>query len=145
MPIDYANYPANWQLFRLEILQRSNLQCECTGQCGIHQPNPFPRRCCELQHKKARFARGQVRLTIAHLCQCDPPCAIHAHVLAMCQRCHLRLDRFKHAAARLRTQAAAGRGGRAERSFERPLLEAPGGMERKNERSEHHWREKRPA
>lgn len=105
MPIDRADYPADWELKRVMILARSGGRCECTGECDLHQPNPMPRRCVELQHKEARWFRGKVRLTLAHLCDCDPTCSTPSHLKALCQRCHLRVDRFKHAAARLRTQA----------------------------------------
>jgi hypothetical protein len=97
MPIDYRRYPTNWREFSASIrFARASGRCECTGQCGLHQPNPFPRRCCELHHKPARWAHGLVRLTVAHLCHCHPPCAIPEHVIAACQRCHLRIDAKKH-------------------------------------------------
>lgn len=108
MPVNIKDYPASWPAFRITILARSLLRCECTGQCDQHQPHPMPRRCCELQGKPARYFRGPVRLTIAHTCTCVPLCANPAHVLALCQKCHLRLDRFKHAAARLATQKRKG-------------------------------------
>ena len=107
MPVNWTRYPANWRQFSAEIrLIRAMSQCECTGQCGMHRPNPNPRRCCELHHRPARWFRGYVRLTVAHLCTCDPPCTIAAHVIAACQRCHLRIDRYKHATHRLATQTA---------------------------------------
>ena len=104
MPCDMSRYPKNWREFRQQILARARMQCECTGQCDLHQPNPMPRRCCEIHHMPARWFKGTVRLTIAHLCHCEPPCATADHVIAACQRCHLRIDRFLHAAHRLKTQ-----------------------------------------
>ena len=101
MPFDKTRYPADWRDFSWMIRHhRAQLQCECTGQCGLHQPNPFTRRCTERHHTKANYARGTVRLTTAHLCNCDPPCNIPSHVIATCQRCHLRIDRFQHARTR---------------------------------------------
>jgi len=101
MPADMTRYPANWQLLRVEIRDvRAARRCECTGECGIHRPNPGIRRCVEIHHTPARWFRGKVRLTLAHLCHCDPPCAHPDHIKAMCQRCHLRLDRWRHARAR---------------------------------------------
>jgi hypothetical protein len=50
----------------------------------------------------AIWAKGIVRLTVAHLnaiggpCACDPLCAIEDHVKAMCNRCHLRYDVVLH-------------------------------------------------
>ena len=104
MPIDYTRYPTNWQALRVAILARAGLQCECTGQCGLHHGH----RCTECHHKPAVFARGRIVLTLAHLLHRDPPCDHIEHILAMCQRCHLRLDRFHHAQARLRTQRRTG-------------------------------------
>lgn len=102
MPVDWTRYPPNWPGFSAQIrFARARGRCECTGQCGMHRPNPAPRRCVELHHTPARWFRGTVRLTVAHLCHCDPPCANPAHVIAACQRCHLRIDRFRHAQARL--------------------------------------------
>lgn len=99
-------YPDGWEAFSREIRYgRAKNRCECTGQCGIHQPNPEPRRCNEIGKQKAKWFLGRVMLTVAHTCDCYPICKNPAHVLAMCQRCHLRFDRFRHAASRLRTQA----------------------------------------
>jgi hypothetical protein len=105
MPTDMTRYPQNWPLLRVLILQdRAHLRCECTGECGHHTPNPTPRRCTELHHKPARWFHGTVRLTLAHTCHCDPPCGIPHHVKAMCQKCHLRLDRYRHATKRQDTR-----------------------------------------
>jgi len=93
-------YPAHWKAFSWLIrVKRADGQCECTGECGLHQTTPpVPRRCIELDGMPARWAKGLVRLTVAHLnatggpCQCQPLCAIETHVKAMCNRCHLRYD-----------------------------------------------------
>lgn len=93
MPWDRKKYPARWEEFSASIrFERAHSQCECTGQCGMHTPNPMPRRCIERHQQPAQFFRGKVHLTTAHLCQCDPPCSIPEHVIAACQRCHLRID-----------------------------------------------------
>ncbi len=47
------------------------------------------------------FAQGMVVLTVAHTCSCTPLCANPEHTMALCNRCHLRLDlplHMKHAA-----------------------------------------------
>ena len=107
MPVDWTKYPAGWREFSHEIRYlRAQQRCECVGQCGLHQPNPTTRRCTERHHQPATYARGTVRLTTAHLCNCNPICKDPSHVRAMCQRCHLRLDAQKHAMSRLRTLAA---------------------------------------
>jgi len=101
MPIDHRRYPPNWKQFSADIrFSRARGQCECTGQCGLHTPNPKPRRCTERHHDAAQWARGKIILTVAHLCTCDPPCTNPSHVIAACQRCHLRIDSQLHAAHR---------------------------------------------
>ena len=95
-------YPADWRAFTRLIRERAGERCECDGRCGLHRTNPGPRRCEERNGAPATWARGLVVLTIAHLnaegdvCRCDPLCADEAHVLAMCQRCHLRYDGKRH-------------------------------------------------
>jgi hypothetical protein len=105
MPTDMTRYPPNWKAFTYWVKHyRAQGRCECTGECGMHRPNPKPRRCVEQHGKPAHWFHGTVRLTTAHLCDCDPPCDNPAHVKATCQRCHLRIDRFRHAKAAAKTR-----------------------------------------
>ena len=108
-----ATYPDNWREFSRHIREeRAGNRCECTGECGLHREHPGPRRCSELNGKKAAYAKGRVVLTVAHLCNCSPPCANEAHVKAMCNRCHLRVDVKLHVrhrtTNRMRKKEAAG-------------------------------------
>lgn len=90
-------YGADWPHFsRFIRFVRAAHRCECCGSCGLHHGQ----RCLEVHHAPARWAKGTVRLTVAHLCECSPPCHDPNHVLAMCQRCHLRTDRWKHLRSR---------------------------------------------
>lgn len=110
MPWDRSRYPANWPDIRHECLVRSQLQCECTGECGLHRTHPCPRRCVERQHRPALWAKGRIVLTTAHLCRCEPPCGDVRHLKMMCQRCHLRTDHelhMQHAAETRRAQKEA--------------------------------------
>lgn len=96
MPIDYSKYPKDWRKIRVRILARAENQCECVGECGLHRTTPGPRRCCEVHHASARWAKGRIVLTIAHLdhdTQHNGP----EHLKALCQRCHLRYDVGIHA------------------------------------------------
>lgn len=98
MPIDYSLYPPNWKAIRQAILDRAGNRCECVGECGLHQTNPGPRRCVERHLEPAIWARGRVVLTIAHLPEAEGPHDGRPELLkAMCQRCHLRMDRELHA------------------------------------------------
>ena len=114
MPTDRSKYPTHWKQFSRSIREdRAKLQCECVGECGLHRHTPpAPRRCTERHMEPAKFARGKVVLTTAHLCTCDPLCAIAEHVKAMCNRCHLRVDIALHVgrsvATRMRKKEKAG-------------------------------------
>lgn len=116
MGFDPADYPEDWKnISNLIRFERARARCECTGECGLHGPSLFKsgiRRCVEVHGKKAKWAKGDIMLTVAHLnakdgpCQCSPLCSNPDHLKAMCQRCHLRYDGDRHAdsAARKRDQ-----------------------------------------
>jgi hypothetical protein len=75
----------------------------------LHKDHPGPRRCIEKHGHLAKYARGKVVLTTAHLCQCDPLCGDPEHLKAMCNRCHLRIDvklHVKHARDKRRARVA---------------------------------------
>lgn len=88
-------YPPNWKDLVAQVRARSKDRCECVGECGLHKTNPGPRRCEERHRQAAKWARGRVILTTAHLCQ-DSMCAMIEHLRHMCNRCHLRLDVGQH-------------------------------------------------
>ena len=89
-------YPEHWASLSRKIrYERAQGQCECEGECGLHRTHPGPRRCTEVDRTPAKWAGGTVILTVAHLCH-DSACADEAHLKAMCNRCHLRLDVKQH-------------------------------------------------
>lgn len=88
-------YPANWKELVEQVKKRSGGRCECRGECGLHKDHPGPRRCTERNGENARWAKGRVVLTTAHLCQ-DESCGDLEHLRHMCQRCHLRYDSKQH-------------------------------------------------
>ena len=91
-------YPANWKELVLKVRARSGDRCECMGECGLHRTHPGPRRCEERHRQKAKWAKGIVILTTAHLCQ-DSKCGDVENCLRhMCNRCHLRYDSPQHVA-----------------------------------------------
>jgi hypothetical protein len=95
VPIDYREYPTDWSAIRKAILGRAMFRCECMGECGLHRTHPGPRRCNERQGERAKWAKGNVVLTIAHLDR-NPDNSDPANLRAMCQRCHLRYDSVQH-------------------------------------------------
>lgn len=90
---DKPIYPPEWKAMSHFVrFVRAGGRCECHGQCGLHRTHPGPRRCVEVHKAPAQWAGGEVILTTAHLCDCDPLCAEPLHLLACCQRCHIRID-----------------------------------------------------
>lgn len=109
-PSEKARYPKNWKDISLRIRARSGGRCECEGECGLHRTTPGPRRCTERNGEKAKWAKGNVILTVAHLDHTPENCD-DDNLKAMCQRCHLRYDSKHHAdgrKARARMKCASG-------------------------------------
>lgn len=104
-PENKARYPKDWKAISTKIRARSGGQCECEGECGLHRTTPGPRRCREVNGNHAKWANGKVVLTVAHLDHTPENCA-DDNLKAMCQRCHLRYDRFNHAKTRRTTRDA---------------------------------------
>src|SRR5438270_13470059 len=98
-PENRTRYPADWRAISAAIRARSGGRCECEGECGLHRTTPGPRRCVERNGEGARFAKGKVVLTVAHLDHTPENCAPE-NLKAMCQRCHLRYDVAHHARTR---------------------------------------------
>jgi hypothetical protein len=116
--------------------ERAQGRCECDGRCGIdhaaeaastdylreiaHVVAEFypqeknPARCLAMNRAPHPVTESRVVLTVAHLCErgcVDAPagkakCGNRAHLLAMCQRCHLRLDQIEHQRNARRTRRA---------------------------------------
>jgi len=100
MPIHPENknrYPKDWKQISLAIKERSGWQCECEGECGLHPG----KRCEELHREPAKWAKGTVILTVAHLDHQPENCG-EGNLKAMCQRCHLRYDVTHHSESRCR-------------------------------------------
>jgi glutamine amidotransferase-like uncharacterized protein len=72
------------------------------GECGMHEGW----RCREKHGKRARFSRGTIVLTTAHLDHTPENCEM-SNLRAMCQRCHLRYDRDHHTETRRETKRKA--------------------------------------
>jgi hypothetical protein len=118
VPWDRSKYPADWEERRARVLERSGGQCECTGECGLHPDRGNgPRRCVEQNGHKAKWAKGKVVLTTAHLDEDGPLDCPDDRLKAMCQRCHLRMDMRMH-----RRNASATRVRKIEEAGQRRLL-----------------------
>jgi len=105
-------YPANWSEVSKHIrLERAKSRCECTGECELYEPHPGPKRCIEC-NGPSKFKSGKrIILTVHHLCDCKPLCAIKSHLKAMCQPCHLLSDlRKKRGYRKAGIEAAKSKG-----------------------------------
>jgi len=94
-PENRARYPKDWKAISQRIRARSGGVCECVGECGLHRENPGPRRCTETNGAEAKWAKGKIVLTVAHLNHLPEDCRPE-NLKAMCQRCHLRYDHDHH-------------------------------------------------
>ena len=116
MPVDMSRYPKDWKAISARIRARSGGRCECQGECGLHNGEDFfypKRRCVERNGEPAKFAKGKIVLTVAHLGVPKPdgsPGDPHdkmdvrdENLKALCQRCHLRYDIAEHVKNRKRT------------------------------------------
>lgn len=128
MPMNRAKYPPEWERISARIrFERAAGRCECEGECGLHHA----RRCVEVHGEPARFAKGRIILTVAHLDH-DASSAEESRLRAMCQRCHLRYDAAFHAinaAAtrnRKRREAQRAAGQRELLNYEQAALAAGG-------------------
>lgn len=106
-----ARYPQDWRQVRARILARAGGRCECMGECGLHRDHPGPRRCEERNGQPAKWARGRVVLTVAHLGDPSPENCADDNLKAMCNRCHLRHDTPQHQRNAAQTRRVKKRNG----------------------------------
>jgi hypothetical protein len=97
--MDVSHYPANWTEISNRIrFERANGQCECTGECGLHEGR------CDARHGEPHpVTSSKVILTTAHLGtdtgdKHDKMDVRDTNLKAMCQRCHLIFDLDDHIA-----------------------------------------------
>jgi len=78
MPINYKDYPKNWKEIRKVIMSRANGKCEL----------------CDAENYKPHWkTKSKVVLTIHHIDR-DKSNNHPLNLIALCQRCHLRLDLY---------------------------------------------------
>jgi hypothetical protein len=118
-------YPKDWPAIRERILLRAGNACECIGECGSSHEDgrcDAPNHTLVERHKEdgveiwrlhghSTICLGErcdavgVVLTIAHLDH-DVSHNAETNLKAMCQRCHLRLDKEQHAKNAAATRAS---------------------------------------
>lgn len=121
MPIRPENrdrYGKDWHLTSERIrFGRAQGRCECRGQCYDYDADQMSLHLqadgrCGAVHGlpiAGNPRRSPVVLTVAHLDH-DPEHSEDDNLLALCQACHLRYDRFHHAETRRARQADPGEG-----------------------------------
>lgn len=118
MPVDWSKYPSTWPELRACVRERDHERCRfCFVPNGARilreLANPF-RYVLEDDFDVGIEADGddwqpthaeviRVVLTVAHLDH-DLRNSMPENLAALCQRCHLRLDRFQHAENAARTR-----------------------------------------
>lgn len=106
MPVDYKKYPSNWKEIRKKILERAKDRCENCGlenyATGYRDKNGDFHH-CEGLALDAAVEDGErvftIVLTIAHLNHCISDNRSE-NLKALCQRCHLHIDKDQHRANR---------------------------------------------
>lgn len=92
-PENRARYPSDWKTISARVrFERAGGRCECEGECGVDHAG----RCLAEHGKQNPMTGSLVVLTTAHLDHTPENCE-DGNLKAMCQRCHLRLDRDHHA------------------------------------------------
>lgn len=120
MPMDKSKYPADWKAISLRIRERDGWRCKWCGKpqgyVAVLEPgywwNATVGRWIDEHGNVSKFdtppEKGSRRincvLTVAHYPDHNPMNCADDNLQALCQRCHLRADRFHHA-----TNAAATR------------------------------------
>ena len=84
MPIDYKKYPKEWKLISKAVIKKAENKCEL---CNAENYKP---------HWKTK---SKVILTVHHI-DCILKNNSKYNLIALCQRCHLRLDLEKHISKR---------------------------------------------
>jgi|WetSurMetagenome_2_1015567.scaffolds.fasta_scaffold37234_5 hypothetical protein len=93
-PCDYSKYPKNWKLLSKQVRERGGNACElcfvpngdlvCRGKYGywFHPPS---------YAGKGELKTRKIVLTVHHI-NYDTTDNREKNLIALCQRCHLRLD-----------------------------------------------------
>lgn len=113
MPMNPTDYHPDWPAISRQIREQAGNACE---RCGVanHAVGARDRRGewhdetdMEGMNSTTGFSLWpdgypkviRIVLTVAHLCDCDKrACRDPSHLQALCQRCHLNLDRPHHLA-----------------------------------------------
>jgi len=101
MPCDYKEYPDNWFIeIRPAILKRANNCCELcfapNGEKVVRYKNGRWFHNVGNFEIDKNYKITKIVLTIHHIFENDKMTQDLLRMLALCQRCHLKLDMWKH-------------------------------------------------
>jgi hypothetical protein len=109
MPCDYKDYPSNWKILRKAILSRARHKCEL-----CYAPNGFLVFRFKNNHdypwslrKYVEGTETKIVLTIHHI-DFDKKNSNLLNLIALCQRCHLKLDMQRHVTNRRKKHEVMG-------------------------------------
>lgn len=102
MPINYKDYPENWKWLSRQIISDARNKCElCYAPNGVYvlrgrsKLEQLPWYPDHSEYSKEGFWRTKIILTVHHI-DGDKHNSTKQNLIALCQRCHLRLDLLKH-------------------------------------------------
>ena len=75
-PIDYKNYALNWKEISKQVLEKAGYRCEL----------------CEAAQGSPHWKTGSRVILTTHHIDGNPRNNAQMNLIALCQRCHLRLD-----------------------------------------------------
>jgi 5-methylcytosine-specific restriction endonuclease McrA len=86
MPINYKNYPKEWKIISKAIIKKQDNKCYL----------------CPAENYKPHWKTGsKVILTVHHI-DGNKKNSSKYNLIALCQRCHLRLDLERHLSKRIK-------------------------------------------
>lgn len=96
MPINYKEYPENWKFISMNIIKDAGSKCElCYAPNGCYvnrsKYGVYP---WELAHQDGG-KEIKIILTVHHI-NGNKNDSRRQNLIALCQKCHLRLDLMKH-------------------------------------------------
>ena len=96
MPINYKDYPQEWKVISKEIMRRQSDKCGlCYAPNGVYVQRIYGAEYPWYKVVNAKEGDTKIVLTVHHI-DCNKENNSRVNLIALCQRCHLRLDLGLH-------------------------------------------------